>query len=622
MHRLMLLALAVALTACGAGPDSPTLPTLAPTLPPVPDPITFDAPTTGTLSDDNPSDEYRFFGEADVIIDVQVTEGTIGFALLNADRTPVLTALTGPFALPTDANYILQVTGEPGSYVFTLSGTSPTPVPPTATRTPLPVVVAIPTNTPAPLSDLGTFQRAITSANPAFGAFNTPDERHVYSFQGAASLYVRLRMQRTSGTVDPILTLYAPDGTAIATDDNGGGGRTALIGNVQLPTDGVYSVLASGDGFVGTYEITLETAPEAYPVTPSVDGSGQVAAQPTQAPIVLTPTLAPGVTGGLLLDHAVTEGNIDRAGGFDRFSIAVSAGEVFSLGVLPDEGVQLRVDLINPNGSVAAAVEQPAADGELLISGFTPTLTGTYIAFVTDTGDTTGDYRISYGRGTTREDVRQGETFPDRQYSSEVARRAVRDVWFLRLNAGDLLTASVTRTAGTLDPVLEFVGPDGAVLFTADNATGATSAEIPTVRAPSNGLYQLRVRGTQANQLGAYSLVWRYIEAAPTPTPPLLVADLFAVDDTLPEQAFLYYPFQGYAGERVLIEVEAAPGSGLDAIVALLNEQGEAFAEDDDGGGNLNPRLLAQIPEDGIYQVRVGGYLSGGGFILRVKRVY
>ncbi len=622
MHRLMLLALAVAITACSVNSESQELPTLAPTLPAVPDPIAFDTPTRGTLSDENRFDEYRFFGQANVVVDVQVTEGAIGFALLDANRQPILTALTGPFALPTDANYILQVTGEPGPYLFTLSGTDPTPVAPTATRTPLPVVVAIPTNTPAPLAELGTFQRAISSANPAFGAFNTPDERHVYSFQGVASIYVRLKMQRTSGTVDPILTLYAPDGTAIATDDNGGGGRTALITNVQLPTDGVYSVLASGDGFVGTYEITLETAPEAYPVTPIVDGGGQVAAQPTEAAIVLTPTLVPGVTGGLLFDHVVTQGNIDRPGGFDRFSIEASVGEVFTLAVVPDDGVQLRIDLINPNGSVAAAVEQPEPDGELVIPNFVPTLTGTYIAFVTEIGETTGDYRISYGRGTTREDVRQGETFADRQYNAEIARRGVRDVWFLRLNAGDLLTASITRTAGTLDPVLEFVAPDGSVLFMADNATDATSAEIPTVRAPSGGLYQLRVKGTESNQIGAYSLVWRYIEAAPTPTPPLLVADLFAVDDTLPDQEFLYYPFQAYAGERVLIEVEAAPGSGLDAIVALVNEQGEAFAEDDDSGGNLNPRLVAQIPEDGVYQVRVGGYLSGGGFVLRVKRVY
>ena len=84
------------------------------------------------------------------------------------------------------------------------------------------------------------------------------------------------------------------------------------------------------------------------------------------------------------------------------------------------------------------------------------------------------------------------------------------------------------------------------------------------------------------------------------------------------------YPLPASAGERVLIEVDAAPvGSDFDPIVTLRNPAGEVVAEaDDQPDGNLNPRLLAQIPADGVYTVEVGGYDDGGNFIVRVKRVY
>ena len=81
-------------------------------------------------------------------------------------------------------------------------------------------------------------------------------------------------MQPTSGTLDPVLTLLAPDGQPVAFDDDAGGERSALISGVQLPSDGVYGVQAWGSGLPGTYELTLATAPQAFPVTPVVDGTG------------------------------------------------------------------------------------------------------------------------------------------------------------------------------------------------------------------------------------------------------------------------------------------------------------------------------------------------------------
>ena len=96
----------------------------------------------------------------------------------------------------------------------------------------------------------------------------------------------------------------------------------------------------------------------------------------------------------------------------------------------------------------------------------------------------------------------------------------------MRLEQGDIISAAATTDAVSFDPVLEVVAPDGSVLFTDDNGGGGQDANVPSVRANTAGLHMLRVRGASPGQLGAYSLVWRYIEAAPTPTPPLLVSDI------------------------------------------------------------------------------------------------
>ncbi len=44
------------------------------------------------------------------------------------------------------------------------------------------------------------------------------------------------------GEIDPVLDLFAPDGTRIATDDNGGGKRNARIDDLRAPADGRYTV--------------------------------------------------------------------------------------------------------------------------------------------------------------------------------------------------------------------------------------------------------------------------------------------------------------------------------------------------------------------------------------------
>jgi hypothetical protein len=192
-------------------------------------------------------------------------------------------------------------------------------------------------------------------------------------------------------------------------------------------------------------------------------------------------------------------------------------------------------------------------------------------------------------------------------------------VWTLALNQGDIITAAASPiSADALDPLLEVVAPDGTIIASDDNSGGAPSALVQRAVAPAAGIYLLRVAAANAASAGPYRLIWRYVEAAPTPTPDPPRYLLLAVSDSVPPDAYRFYPFQGRAGQVVRVRVSAPPGSRLDPVAALLGPDGMVIAEADDILGSLDTEIILTIPADGTYTVRVSGYLSGGPFELLV----
>ena len=64
-----------------------------------------------------------------------------------------------------------------------------------------------------------------------------------YTLAGSAGGRVRIWAQPSPGTdTDPRLKIFAPDGFEIASDDDGGGGKTALVDGLTLPADGTYRI--------------------------------------------------------------------------------------------------------------------------------------------------------------------------------------------------------------------------------------------------------------------------------------------------------------------------------------------------------------------------------------------
>ncbi|MFZ4827303.1 MAG: PPC domain-containing protein [Phototrophicaceae bacterium] len=493
--------------------------------------------------------------------------------------------------------------------------------------TAVPSPAELPTITPTSIGSFESFfalqpslRSTITSVSPVFGAFNAPSERHLYTFQGIAKTFVRVRMWRTSGELDPMLSLYTPQGEAIAVDDDAGGGQSALLNSVELPIDGIYGVLVLSDNKTGTYQITLETAPTPYLQTPRPElENAALALFPTLAPLNATP--APAINGAQLADHVPVQGAIERSGGFLRFPFFASQDTAFSVSVEPSGALRPKLEIFGPNGALVAEATTLNAENRLLLQNVVAPSTGAYIAFITGQDDSVGTFTISYGAGATTQNYELGAIIPDKSYEQTPSRLAVRDVWYLDVHQGDRFSVEIVTMSNFFDPLIELIDPNGVSVAQDDNGLGGVNATLQNMQASQSGRYAVRVRNAQAENVGKYAFVWRYIETAPTPTPIVLSVPVAVIADFVPNNDYRFYPFQGKAGERFLIRLNAQEGGTLDPILSILDPTDQEIASDDDGGGALNSRVLITLPSDGVYQARVGGYSSAGFFELLIDKV-
>jgi hypothetical protein len=613
----IILAGFVLLAACQEATPTPPLPTRASI-----QFLNFWEPVSGSLSTMADMHEWRFVAQANDAISVRTLSQNVTLTLQNADGLTLAQGNRLEVRVPVSGSYtvLVQLTQD-GETNYELGlGYTDRPNPAERTPTLLPEVVGVPTPTP-PYANLGTFVGTLASGQTLGATFDDTSDRHVYIFDGTAGEFVTIQMGRVNGTVDPILTLYNPDGTAMATDDNSGGNRAAAVRNILLPEDGIYSIEAQGDGFAGSYWISLFIGDLLLPITPT-----QKIPTPTPIAITLTPHLSTAIPGNRLEDHVPIIEHISRPGEFDRFPIFAAAGETLTIAVSPLGLSQLlpAMEIYGPTGELvaSAASGESNAGTDALVAMLRIPVTGAYVVFVKGVNETTtGDYVVAYGVGASWQNVRRGLIEPDIQYSNEVSRRGLRDEWTVFLNQGDIISIAVSPTTNALDPVLELVAPDGSLVAMDDNGGGGVNALIGGARIPVSGLYHIYVTPANAASFGPYSLIWHYVNLAATATIIPATIPVLQFDDVVPPDTYLFYPFQGHAGGQVLIRVVAAPGSTLDPVAALLGPDGTVIAENDDGGSNLNVRFYADLPEDGTYTVRVNGYLSSGAFELLVDAV-
>lgn len=578
---------------------------------------------TGELSGAGDFEQWQFGGEAGDNIFIRTVSRGVESRIILYQGDTILAEGTNSieFTLPASVLYQVRVEWLNGSGQYDIGVGYTDQSNPEDVRAPIEptVVVGVPTPTP-PFSSLGEFISQLNEAGEYPALLTEESRQHVYTIQGSAGMVVNFELYQIAGTFDPMLRLYDADSNLIAMDDNSLGNRNARLLNVRLPNDELYVLQVDGKGLTGDY--TLNYLAEAIRLEPD----SQPTLEATSVAPYETPMVRFAVPDQRLEDHSPAINSIVREGDFQRFSFTAEAGERLSIVVEPLEGAAIlpQFEVFDPDGAQVAFADSITsnANGAATANGIIIAQSGTHTIIVTSQDNTTGQFIISFGRGASVRDEFQGFAFSNTQTTATIESVGTRHIWQLNLDPGDVISVAVSPIDRDFDPVIELVTVEGEVIYRDDDGGADNAALIQLANIVNPATYLLRVFDESGTNIGGYTLLWNFVNIAPTPTAVPASIAILAVDGRVDDNAYQFYAFQGQAGQTLQIEVIAHTEQTFDPVLAVLNPSGEIILEADDNGSSLNPSTSITLPEDGTYQIRVNGYLSSGQFTLRVALLF
>ncbi|MBE0691397.1 MAG: hypothetical protein IH587_14860 [Anaerolineae bacterium] len=614
--RILLLVSVILLAACVSSAEVPTSQVAV-----APDRLLeYGGAQADALQEGYAAQAWLFVAQADEAIRlIMRSDEPLALALTAPDGQIVAQGSSITLVMPVDGTYTATVSRDDtaGTALYTLALLSaPLPTATTApTTTSIATATSSPTSTPI-YAALGTFLGRLASGQTIDGRFERAGETQVITFAGMAGQYLFLRLQPLSGMYDPALTLFDSQANVLITDEESGGIDTPFFDLIQLPQTDTYIVQIRADTGGGDYRLEFRLDAQA----------GSLA--PTSLPASPTPPLSalvspPMSVESALRDHRPASGQIERPGDFSRFTIEGQANDALTVAVhaAGDFGLVPAFEVYDPEGRLLHRAEAAQGSGALALApAVTLPVDGIFSVFVLGLRDTTGRFTIAYGLDGSHTDNLRAFAPPDAPAQAILSEPGMRDVWFIALNAGDVITAAVVAESGGFDPALELTTADGVRIAYDDN--GTQNPVIQQASAPHTGTYLLRVTGANAASAGSYRLIWRYVTAASTPTPQPSVLPLMAVDNDLMPGASQEYPFLGQAGQRIRVMVAGVGDVRLDPLAAVIAPDGNVLIEVDDSGASLDPQFDLTLSANGVYRLRVGSYgVTGGAFIARVERL-
>lgn len=324
-----------------------------------------------------------------------------------------------------------------------------------------------------------------------------------YSFQAQRGDIVNVRMRRVSGDLDAYLQVVNSDAAVLADNDDMPGQTTpfdAEIRGLVLEEGGTYVIVASRYGQAagtssGNFVLILEEA----------DGSGL-----GNSPLTAQP-LQPGERiEGALTNSQFTQYYTFAAQENDLISVRMSrtTGALDAFVAIADADFQELVSDDDSAGGQNAQIEQfiIPADGAYYIIA---------TRFDRDAGTTIGGYSLELvDLGNAFDEMPEGVTRIG--YGSTVtgviSETLTETTYAFYGEQGDVITASMIRVDGNLDPFISILDSEQRVLVSDDDGGSGQNANIARFEIPATGTYY--VRGTRfsgeppgdPNTTGTYNL--------------------------------------------------------------------------------------------------------------------
>jgi hypothetical protein len=190
-------------------------------------------------------------------------------------------------------------------------------------------------------------------------------------------------------------------------------------------------------------------------------------------------------------------------------------------------------------------------------------------------------------------------------------------------------TVQIDLLSNDFDAYLYLKDQNGSTLAHDDDGGGGHNARIIQTLSYS-GMYQIYANTVGRGETGNFTLQLQASGMQQMAQQPMGMAQqipigtsvsgqLMSSDPTLPDGShYKLFTFMGTAGQAVQIDMIS---SAFDAYLYLRNQNGQAIAHDDDGGGGLNARITQQLPYTGMFQIVANTLASGqfGAFTLQLQ---
>jgi hypothetical protein len=303
-------------------------------------------------------------------------------------------------------------------------------------------------------------------------------ETDTWHFVGSLGDVIALNVERTSGNLEPVLTLQNSDGQPVAGTQAASGQATASLVQVRLPQPGSYLVKVGGSGqTAGDYRLRLAL-------------TTAVARTPTPRPNVATGTFAGSLTYGAAV-HGEIAGDVIR----QSWRFRGAFGDVVDIRMVTTSGnLDPVLALVSPLGDTVAASGSTGGRPDAGIMAFQLPFTGEYIIVARRAGGGAGQEGTTSGRYDLTLALRGPGTAAQNtvlNIGAPIQSRLTDDVplALYRLEVGGAL--AMLLDLGSLHRLvsLRFLTPDGNVLGT---FRGLSPLAIAT-RLPDKGPFLVEV---------------------------------------------------------------------------------------------------------------------------------
>ncbi|MDJ0838131.1 MAG: hypothetical protein QNK37_16565 [Acidobacteriota bacterium] len=393
-----------------------------------------------------------------------------------------------------------------------------------------------------------------------------------FSFTALQGDRFHVYMGVTSGSLDPYITAYNPDGDFIFENYE----RTWGLAHfwVRVGKTGTHSIRARdyGNDNTGNYELKitrLNNPPGAIPLT-----FGQT-----------------------------YMGNLAKS--VDSFSFSAIAGDRIHV-YMNSDAVDPTIYLFGPDGTTL--MDNHERTRGMTQFWFRISETGVYSLQTFDYGrENSGDYQLKLNRLNNPPDAIPldfGET-----YSGNIQKSV--DTFSFSAIAGDRIHAYMNSNA--IDPTILLFGPDGTTL--ADDHENTWGLAQFWFSIPETGVYSLQALDYDWDHSGEYKLTLNRLNNPPLAIP-LNFGETFSGNI---QKSVDTFSFSAIAGDRIHAYMNS---DAIDPTIFLFGPDGTTLADDHEKTWEL-AQFWFSIPETGVYSLQALDYgrEHSGDYKLRLNRL-